>query len=634
MRTPLVVVSLVVILATGVAQSQKARPDPLSRSGVVVQIAVTDAKGNPLVLDGGQTADISLWRKCGRWAQRAPARFDAGTSRLICGGYNDRGLERGKYVLKCVLGAYGTIEHEFSTEAGLPPAHTHQFKTWRRIVTLKLQGKDGKPAKILGSEPTYVFAPDKPPSLDAESIPDVLHKAPGGFAFRRARGGPPTAPELHYLTDNGCWYVAVIAGREGEISGPVAVAGNFEGEKFDKPVEVTLDQDVAGLTARDAANTEDPGRRSILGVKEPTAELYITLPYTHELRPELSDPSIRLVPGGSDWIETGIMRFRASVPKDRPLQYRIVGGPLYQSEWRALPKPDAAGKIELTHLEVPALISVSAEGGTFGQWFDWCQVAIGPINRDDARATMVTPGRSGGSYVDAARIKEIVAAGKLDVYFGGAAGARPDLNHGFIPWPAGSRWLDTQFFSTQITLTNAQIALLERNKAVRVAVSFQGVILRAITADGVGVPQSQVSVMPLKEEKVALRLKKILQDAASKGEPIKAEGKGSIAAKEDKDVTDNDLRDVLGQATFTALASRESRLRFARKGVWYANEAIATGDPHGFVLAPEALLEPGEKYVLYLWGGSRNEYTPDLRVEFTYTSAGVDLGARVVSDYK
>jgi hypothetical protein len=76
------------------------------------------------------------------------------------------------------------------------------------------------------------------------------------------------------------------------------------------------------------------------------------------------------------------------------------------------------------------------------------------------------------------------------------------------------------------------------------------------------------------------------------------------------------------------------RLRLARHGAWYDTWAKAGTDCHGYGSNSGFFLEDDTKYLLYLWGASRDDLKPDLRVEFTFKAGGVDLGALVVPGYE
>ncbi|MBX3474887.1 MAG: hypothetical protein KF754_10935 [Planctomycetes bacterium] len=635
-QVPLIRLSGVLVLSlcvVAVGRGQAAKPDALARSGLVVAIDVKDAKGQPLVLDSGQTAEVRLWRKLGKWMYAHPAGFDSQRSQLVCGGYNDRGLEPCAYILKAVLGAYGPMEREFTVAAqGKPPA-PHQYSTWRRVVTLRFKGPDGKPLAALDTPPRYRWEADKIEPPANEYLPDVLRKPPGGgLAFRRARGGASGVPKQRHLTDGGLWYLPVTAGREGQITGPVSIAGAFDDASFDKPVDVEYEVDLDAIAGRAAANEADPGSRSLKPGGGLIWPAYFAVPDS-VFRVELSDPSIPLK-FTTGWVESGKEGWTAAIPRDRALKYRFVSGPMFETPWKDLPKADSSGAIKVVFAQKPPSLSVEATGNTLRQWWDWCQPSIGPLKREEVVASMVGAERRALFMLDADRVMQLESAGEVDLYFGGADGEDPALGLSSIPWPSERHWLQTHVYSNEVKLSTAQLAELKAGKQVKLKVSFAGVILRAVNAAGAGVPHAQVSVLTVEDDKIAVRLKKTLEDAAAKSSPIKLEGKGSIAFKEDEEVTDDDLVSIMGDAAFKALGARDLRLRFARNGAWYDTHETATGDPHGYVLKSALRFEEGKKYVLYLWGGSRDDLKPDLRVEFTYTAKGVDLGARVVADYK
>jgi len=70
----------------------------------------------------------------------------------------------------------------------------------------------------------------------------------------------------------------------------------------------------------------------------------------------------------------------------------------------------------------------------------------------------------------------------------------------------------------------------------------------------------------------------------------------------------------------------EGLRRLWRHGAWYDTRARLTSDPDGYVIAPGAALESGERYVLYLWSRSTDDLEPDRRIVFEAGGTITDLG--------
>ena len=79
--------------------------------------------------------------------------------------------------------------------------------------------------------------------------------------------------------------------------------------------------------------------------------------------------------------------------------------------------------------------------------------------------------------------------------------------------------------------------------------------------------------------------------------------------------------------------------RLHRFNAWYDTYRRVRSDPHGYVVATidhvEAnTLEPGKRYVLYLWSNRRDDLEPDRRIVFEATSGVTDLGVIRLPSYR
>jgi hypothetical protein len=156
---------------------------------------------------------------------------------------------------------------------------------------------------------------------------------------------------------------------------------------------------------------------------------------------------------------------------------------------------------------------------------------------------------------------------------------------------------------------------------------FRGTFLRVLDADGNRVPFAEAVIMPLDQDKVASAMReheiKLEEDNRR---PSENAGISGFRAYISEHAPDEEVKRAIGRAAWDALEKREYRLRFAMFSAWYDSHQRMDGDADGFVIAPHVRLEEGQRYVLYVWGESRHDLRPDLRLVIEGQGPITDLG--------
>ncbi len=631
---------LLLLLVATVPNAQDQADAGLKRSGLVVTVKLEDAKGRPLVVRRGEVASLFLWRVCGDYHRSAYAWYDWQNSRVVCGGYGDRGIEPGEYVLEGSPGGYGPFRVNFTLTRNGTLEYSHRFEVWRRVITLSFVDPAGKPLKEIASPPQYQAGWQQVEGFKTRHLVGALRAHPGQSRFRTGKGFSRDNPEPEqqpqkYAMDGGKWYIAVLAGADGRLrAGGQVWEGDFKGKEWDSPIEVELQLDEA-VKKRPLANKDDPGNRSLLGVAEKD-RINISFKLGHDLlRPELDVPA--------EWQRNGNTWTAAVPPGARP-RWRLTGGPLFCLPWKALPRADADGSVNVSYTTQHPEIAVSAATATMREWWDFGHAGHADY---DVESTMYQPigdERRLRTLVGDTELAEILSRGELCLVAGGGYSqewSEAIVIHGNPPQRKAAQALriggDGVTLSGVVKLNAAQKTALKSKRLLELEVPFTGVSFRGVTAEGSGLPAVCASIFPLSDEKTALRLKQVETDLAARDERpnivfIPKDAAESLLGA-DKSTSDADLKEWMGEDVFNALPDRECRLRFGRFGAWYDTRRVVKSDEHGYVLNNKIELKPGTKYVMYVWGGSRDDLKPDARVEFTYDGKAVDLGAIVLPDY-
>jgi hypothetical protein len=111
------------------------------------------------------------------------------------------------------------------------------------------------------------------------------------------------------------------------------------------------------------------------------------------------------------------------------------------------------------------------------------------------------------TLVDDANLKALKESRTLNVYFGGADGEGIPFGSALHWPPFGPSWSRATIDHVALKMTDEQLGRLVQKQALQLALQPRRVAFRAVSASGVGVPLAEASIIPLEDEKIALRLK-------------------------------------------------------------------------------------------------------------------------------
>lgn len=158
--------------------------------------------------------------------------------------------------------------------------------------------------------------------------------------------------------------------------------------------------------------------------------------------------------------------------------------------------------------------------------------------------------------------------------------------------------------------------------------------MRVVAADGTPTPVVEVSPIPIEEDQLATAMRKLETDLAAKGERPPApetfdlQRQNALRAAVDKNKGYNaaGLKEAMGDEIHDALQKKEYRDRYALYGAWYNSHWRMDGDEDGYVMSGYVNLEKDKLYALYIWGKSRDDLNPDMRVVVRGQGEATDLG--------
>jgi len=159
---------------------------------------------------------------------------------------------------------------------------------------------------------------------------------------------------------------------------------------------------------------------------------------------------------------------------------------------------------------------------------------------------------------------------------------------------------------------------------------IRGTFFRVLDADGQRIPFAEAVIMPLEEDEIASQMRELevrLDEAVNRPvAPEYAPWRGNLMANLTPESTDEEVREAIGDEAWDALEKNEFRRRYARFSAWYDSFKRMDGDADGYVIAPHVRLEAGKRYVLYVWGSSRDDLKPDLRLVVEGQGSVTDFG--------
>ena len=465
-----------------------------------------------------------------------------------------------------------------------------------------------------------------------------------GRSSSSSRIKPASPSALRFPTDNGQWYVRVFAGGKGSIRFELdetlfgatvfQVNSDFTEPQWDNYVtayEVPTDFS-ARMELRELKGAQDPGMRSLLEPQTPFKE-----PDIYDVS-QLPEGYQRLVVSVSApcpvtprfWVEKDISQLKDKNPG--PLQHKGNYHEQLRRWWIDL-APDSGVELELVsaHLLRPS--------GRAREAIQLGDNRIVEINRTIEASLLQVTGPSPTLAALGMRIAAVCNGVEC-----------PD---GAAPWQSdGTLRLFVQrgaedFEGLGLATSLRLFSGYERRASGTLNVSFNakqkqelglggttvtpttnGLVLRAVGQSLEGLPWVEASLLEFDQDVASKRLRKHWKGGA----PEMDECYDLLRKLAFKDLKP-DHPDVLRlDELMQKLEDPDSRDWLRREGAWYNTHARIYSSDHGY-LTSEKSLEPGKRYVLYLWSNSRNELMPDKRIDFVAGEGMTDLGAVMLPAY-
>lgn len=177
----------------------------------------------------------------------------------------------------------------------------------------------------------------------------------------------------------------------------------------------------------------------------------------------------------------------------------------------------------------------------------------------------------------------------------------------------------------------------ERNSLPRMSVqcdktgACEGLFFRVVAADGSPARFAEATVHTMEEDKIAQALLAIERRLHEKGKrPAPANTLSADVQDDMRSAQSNDdegfIERALGREVFDALQNKANRLHYGLNGAWYNSHWRLDADEDGFVITQLHRLVKDKPYVLYVWGDSRDDLKPDLRLVVRGQGDCTDLG--------
>lgn len=572
-------------------------------------------------------------------------------------GHAGGGLEPGDYVLQLEAGPYAARWIDFSLARDDRLRRTITLDTWTRVVRLEFVDEAGNPIDRIPYEPRYKVE-DLP--LEERAFVDrpaaILRAPPGleepgqsGFGLGGSSGGRRARPRA-WQTQEGAWYLTVVARSLGTLSLTLHKKDHgresFEVEsRFDQPHEdvhrivLSYSEKARSKLARAAVgNPYDPGRQSSLSwerrrdAEVDPAELPTELSgwarvifrgvpsklsldvagrlrgmSLHHMGFRYSDRRPR-ASNGVPYVDVDLRRSR------RALDWRWTDGALFESKDEGLtiePTGDRRGMtvIEKT-VEISALpLEVRVEGvsPTFDAWA-----------RDLSMAW------AGGPVADRMYAARRIPRERLDPFVVATA-RRVDTTDAEL----ARRSVSLRFRGDAIVSAEnlALRGVAPVDGVATVAPMPGGLALRAVDERGDGLPFVEASLMEVEGRASAEAVKTLVASASL---PDSGDRPRTWFRSLDRGSSPDDIKAVIGHELWEALRHDDVRLHLARNGTWYDTWRRLKGDDRGYVIDTGQKLQPGRRYLLWLWSRSRSDMSPDRMLVFEATEGLTDLGVVVL----
>jgi len=662
--------------------------DLLKRGGAVITFDLRDAQGQWLVED---SVTAKLVRKLGRYATDEDCFWSFDDGAVVCDGESSAGLEPGSYEIEIGAGNYGWLRHAFTVQRGEQGRFELRLPYWRRIITCSFNDLNGNALPFLPAAPRVeTTSPAAPKQLESKSPGRILREPPtpseggmGGGGGRGGRGGfvRRGSGNSVYVTDGGKWYLAVFAGLHNIINaegpgGPwpgtnLVIAGTFD-SAADAHMEFRLDAP-ADLDTRYAESrrigADDPGQRSLLawaarkGAHPPLGDAADVAPTSRRvllnitgaqgLQPwyasVLSDEEGQLQPA-PDW-EIGKYRpprrrdgqWFFDIPMDTRAWMRLWDGAAFVTEAELIETTQMVTTIDRAVIAkevdvLPWLLPQTVDGWAVHRSFriSWSEYEgeLGPpIKFSQATFNL------GRKSVLVPPLSELAAQERGTVFhewmLAGSA-TRIDLRaamgvHGWNP-------IRERVCGSSSLRADATEAFSMLNSGAQGPALKSGLYFRAVDASGAGLPWVEATLHTLQDDQRAQRLRALERQGDKDGwRPYLNRTFANTRFRDPQGLTDADLqrervREFVGQ-DFERECKDDADLKFyLRTGAWYDSFTRLTTGEYGYHIDLGRKLEPGKKYVLYLWSNSRDDLNPDARIVFQAAEVS-DLGVITLPAY-
>jgi hypothetical protein len=649
----------------------------VARGGAHIDIQLVDANDLPLSVNG---FSASLWRAVGaRWV-REDAVVDARADVVRCvglglPGLEPTGLEPGNYEIVVTSESRGCARHAFSVGRGERRVERMRLPVWTRAVCFTFVHADGSPVRYLPWPPKVITESKDLEERSYPAIPGMAFRSPptepdpqhtGGGGGRGGGSGwvetrHKSDPPERYATDDGRWWVNVIAGCDNTVS------FHFEEElwgqqsySFTDDFTVTDSQTVVLNTAADfydrvlnpgqVTESTEPGNRGILAPPAAAAfdphtapvdagktRLVLRVLAPCEVSVGVREPDGKRVlrtcarAGELHWIEFETreeVELEFQLPADIDAIYETLpitsGGVVYIE--RTLP----IREVDLGALEFSPTLDAFAHAYSIEFALGRALCTTLHFQRADGRWRALE--RSDADLVPLRCTHTISGADRFH---------QPHNTYRTRVTDKGNSYLYSRSFyeadkvqCSPVTLTG-EVPESDKSAAIAFRPRWENtLVLRAVAADGAGLPGAEGLIMEDPGFAVAEQVRRL---SLAQPEPPRITRDNAVsyaAALESLDDTDASLRALIGEQAWEAFETREQRLWFARHGAWYHTRTRVSGDQHGYIVRQNCGLEPGKDYVLHLWANSRDDLRPDARIVFKASAEVTDLGAIELPAYE
>ncbi len=611
-------------------------------------------------------------------------RWEGRTGTLILGPH---GLEPGTYMFDLDGGAYGTAHLRVEVAKDRIVDKLIRLPGYRRVITLRFLDEKGRGVQRLASLPRFVPRhKNRPPIRERRPNPRLMPL--DGCSRRRGCLFHPIRSWIDHetierdeavLTDDGLFFLPVVAGVEGSLSVPVSplccpvphrLSSTFEEPHWDDfVVRIRSSPRLEAFlgTAR-IVNPRDPGNRTRAAVDAPLrgGALLRMFPWDQIVR--ASGPTVRvsapipiddaiqlriaLKKEGSA-IDTlpllerhGDSRVQwCDVPLNSPCLLQFGDGLLYETPCSdLLLEGGPPSYLPPVDRGLPFAVDVIVPSTLAGMRKPLLiQLSINPWVQSPWRQRSIRLEKH-GRY----RIRSSIHPKTLDTIQ--SRGGSLLLRFGRLMATQDPLVIQMPLTSDLMSKACGKGAVIDISNLVG---RDHRLLARCVGRSGEGLPWVEGSVIPIGEEELAVETQQTMERLRGSGNlpawhnlaelpevevPIDALSDsiafdwkrlaGFLAA-----LNDEQLKLQAGRSLAQAFTDPKQLRHFLAKGSWYDAWRVVRSGPRGYIVARVRALIPGRHYVLYLWSKSRDPLKPDGRVVFQAHPGFTDLGVISLPSY-